>query len=953
MGSQKLTDRTLFAGTLATDDLVHIVDVSDTSQSPAGSSYKLEVGQLRTFISSGDEGYLPVFGEDGALLNSRVSQDANDVIVTGTTDFTGLTLYKNGKEGGFTVNTANPWIYLQKDDQNNFQLLGGDSKTIALVRGSLEWRDITTNHVYEFVNTLTGFRSLQAPTSTGVSPGALLHVIGSGDTSGTYAFRVDSSSVVKNFAVRDDGIIEAGQGGGGGNSSLKIGQTIGGYGSGSGNVGVGYATLLGLTTGSSNTAIGASAGAAITSGVQNTVIGTAAMYQNLTGNANTAVGYYALQAYTGANNTAFGHRALYTATTGDDCTSVGSASLYNNSTGARNTAIGTNAGFTVNAAGGVYLGYGAGYYETGANKLFIDNALRSNESDGRAKALIYGVFDSSVANQIVRLNASVGVNTAPLSNTQLSVMGIGSSSSSYSLKAEDSSSNLNFSIRDDGAVSSRLGYWINGYKVIVGRPNDGESYGFGYGALAANPTGSNNIAIGASALATVTTGGHNIAIGYNALTNSTATANIGIGYNALTANTSGAENTALGFAALASNISGNSNTAVGLAALEYSTADGNTAVGYYSLLSTTSGAHNTAIGDRSLYTNITGANNVAIGRSAGFTANSSGGVFLGYNAGYFETGANKLFIDNATRSNESDGRAKALIYGVFDSSVANQIVRLNASVGVNTAPLSNTQLSVLGSGSTSGTYGLKIQDSGSNVNFCVVDDGTVGVGISSGLTSKFSVKSNGNAISTFNTQLYNSDGTNIFSVRDNGRMDLLASDATTYLRATPIGTSGGAEIQTNAGFFQFTSQDGEYQFKRGSGSSVLMYTNGLKLSLSAISGGYAGLSISSSTNNVYVEADYNFGIGASTFGTSATSSFAMKTGTAPSTNIADQFALYSADITAGNAAPHFKTETGDVIKLYKYVNADFGNTVNTGDPDTNDLINALVSALTAQGLIST
>ena len=34
------------------------------------------------------------------------------------------------------------------------------------------------------------------------------------------------------------------------------------------------------------------------------------------------------------------------------------------------------------------------------------------------------------------------------------------------------------------------------------------------------------------------------------------------------------------------------------------------------------------------------------------------------------------------------------------------------------------------------------------------------------------------------------------------------------------------------------------------------------------------------------------------------------------TNV-DSFQLYSADITAGNAAPHFRTESGDVIKLYK------------------------------------
>ena len=41
----------------------------------------------------------------------------------------------------------------------------------------------------------------------------------------------------------------------------------------------------------------------------------------------------------------------------------------------------------------------------------------------------------------------------------------------------------------------------------------------------------------------------------------------------------------------------------------------------------------------------------------------------------------------------------------------------------------------------------------------------------------------------------------------------------------------------------------------------------------------------------------------------------------PSLNITDSFQQYSADITAGNAAPHFRTEVGDIIKLYKQSSA--------------------------------
>lgn len=44
-------------------------------------------------------------------------------------------------------------------------------------------------------------------------------------------------------------------------------------------------------------------------------------------------------------------------------------------------------------------------------------------------------------------------------------------------------------------------------------------------------------------------------------------------------------------------------------------------------------------------------------------------------------------------------------------------------------------------------------------------------------------------------------------------------------------------------------------------------------------------------------------------------------GTAPTTSIVDGFKQYSADIVAGNAAPHFRTEAGDIIKLYKQSSA--------------------------------
>lgn len=59
------------------------------------------------------------------------------------------------------------------------------------------------------------------------------------------------------------------------------------------------------------------------------------------------------------------------------------------------------------------------------------------------------------------------------------------------------------------------------------------------------------------------------------------------------------------------------------------------------------------------------------------------------------------------------------------------------------------------------------------------------------------------------------------------------------------------------------------------------------------------------------------GVGTTSFGTNATKTLAMLNGVAPTTSPANIFQMYSDDIVAGNAAPHFRTEGGDIVKLFK------------------------------------
>lgn len=59
-------------------------------------------------------------------------------------------------------------------------------------------------------------------------------------------------------------------------------------------------------------------------------------------------------------------------------------------------------------------------------------------------------------------------------------------------------------------------------------------------------------------------------------------------------------------------------------------------------------------------------------------------------------------------------------------------------------------------------------------------------------------------------------------------------------------------------------------------------------------------------------------VSATNFDANATNTITINNGTAPATNIATSFQLYSANISgAGTAAPHFRTENGDVVRLYR------------------------------------
>ena len=170
--------------------------------------------------------------------------------------------------------------------------------------------------------------------------------------------------------------------------------------------------------------------------------------------------------------------------------------------------------------------------------------------------------------------------------------------------------------------------------------------------------------------------------GAGAADDGTDNLNVAVGVNALSVNITGFNNTAHGYRALFSNTGGNYNTAIGLSAL----------------YSNTTGSNNVAIGNSANFRNQEGSQNTIIGIQAGYGAalhNKSGNVFLGFNAGYNETGDNKLYIENSNSS-------VPLIGGDFSADE----IYLNGKVGIDvSAPSAELQVGGTDGVLFTGTYG--------------------------------------------------------------------------------------------------------------------------------------------------------------------------------------------------------------------------------------------------------
>ncbi|MCD4745548.1 MAG: hypothetical protein K8R58_04560, partial [Bacteroidales bacterium] len=387
-------------------------------------------------------------------------------------------------------------------------------------------------------------------------------------------------------------------------------------------------------TGNSNAYVGYQSGYNNTSGYVNSFLGFQSGYNNTSGAGNTFIGNTSgLNNTTGGQNTFIGDRSGKENTEGTHNTYLGYKSGHNNSTGSDN----------------VCLGYKAGYYETGSNKLYINNNHSSSP-------LIYGEFDNS----LLVFNGDVGIGTNN-PGASLDVAGhIWQTGTGKSVFVGESAGE-NDDLSDNRNVF--IGYYA-GIDNTTGEKNTAS----GYASLRFNTTGYENTASGYASLYRNTEGYYNTASGYASLYNNTeGRYNTANGHSSLHSNTEGYVNTASGNKSLYSNTTGCENTASGYKSL-YSNTTGyqNTASGNSALNSNTTGYGNTAIGSNALAGNSTGTYNTAIGNSAStWTGTQDNSTALGCVAQ--PQASNKVMLGNTSVTwigghsswyNTSDARIK-------------------------------------------------------------------------------------------------------------------------------------------------------------------------------------------------------------------------------------------------------------------------------------------------------
>jgi hypothetical protein len=225
-----------------------------------------------------------------------------------------------------------------------------------------------------------------------------------------------------------------------------------------GETAIGYYAMRNTTNSAYNTAIGGYA-------LQNTGIG--GTFSNYYGGYNTAIGHSSLsQNLTGFSNAALGVSSLGANTSGSANTAIGTYSLQNNNTGNRNVSIGYFAGSANDSSDNVFVGSGAGFFNTmGSKNSFIGGSAGSNNISGSLLTFL-GYNSRPIGTNLTNATA-IGTNAAVAQSNSLvlgSISGFNAAISSTNVGIGTTTPNTKLHI--DGGTDANVAVPTSGYLLM-------------------------------------------------------------------------------------------------------------------------------------------------------------------------------------------------------------------------------------------------------------------------------------------------------------------------------------------------------------------------------------------------------------------------------------------------------------------------------------------------------
>jgi len=237
---------------------------------------------------------------------------------------------------------------------------------------------------------------------------------------------------------------------------------------------------------------------------------------------------------------------------------------------------------------------------------------------------------------------------------------------------------------------------------------------------------------------------------------------------------------------------------------------------------------------------------------------------------------------------------------IFKRSGYNETRFNSGGIGTGTN-VEQTFMTVIGSNSSA-------LDSTSNGTVRFQKPVTINYASSASLTASamLDVKAQGALSTDIAFRVRNSaDSADIFKIQGNTNV-IFGGTGADYLSIIG-GTLWGTDC-----YFNFSG--GNYIRFLGQNGDINIFTNSSLRSRGTYIGGATQLVYFDNGGNIRIGQGFN---NINQPDPNATRTLQQMTGVAPTTSVADGFQQYSADITAGNAAPHFRTENGSIVKLYQ------------------------------------